>query len=138
MTGIDPDTFPSAIKAYFSPIFFESCTFRALAVPSRGSPLEAGEFVYGAIHAHGMNASLAFQNCSFADIRSEHLISARGGSAVYSDNPAHTVRLQLASHWRTPSTAVSEEGSRNHLRQAHHEGCRGILEHSYACTSLRW
>lgn len=102
LLGFDPQTYPPAIMVFYSPAFFETCTFRKLSVARGSVPLEARDNVLGAIHASGLNASLAFQNCSFADIRSEHLISALEGSAVYSDNPAQTVRLQPASHRRAP------------------------------------
>lgn len=84
----------AAVVASGCPVYFEDCIFRALSVAPEPAPAEAGGLVYGAFAAEGLNASLAFQICNFkvADIRSEHLITARGGAAVYSDDFVHTVR----------------------------------------------
>ena len=81
-----------ALLAFYSPLAFESCTFRALSVAPEPGPIVAFGRVYGALQANGLNATLALKNCTFADIPAAYPIGITDAE-LYSDNPAQQV------HW---------------------------------------
>lgn len=86
----------TAIHTELSPFFFDNCTFRGLSSTKPGLP-KVGERVWGAIHAGGLNATLALRNCTLQDIRSEFAIGLEH-TEVDSDEPGVTVRPE-ASAW---------------------------------------
>eukprot|EP00892_Ulva_mutabilis_P005772 jgi/Ulvmu1/3567/UM167_0001.1 len=87
LQGDDP--YERAILVLNSNAYFNSCTFRGLS--NERLPETAGQWsnVTGALQVVGVNATLALENCTLANIyNSVPIVISRGG-LLYSDNAQH-------------------------------------------------
>lgn len=99
-----------AIDVSYSNAYFNSCTFRGLSREQEPENPEEWEPLYGALHVSGLNATLAFENCTLTAIANPLPLDVGFGGLVYSDDPAYVVRLH-SPQWHIPSSA----GSRGYL-----------------------
>ena len=99
--ALEGDSFRPSIAVLNSNTFFRSCVFRGLSLER--VPVNPGqrEPRVGALQVHGLNATLALENCTLTDVINPLPLVINYGGRVYSDNPDHVVRYHH-HQWRSP------------------------------------
>lgn len=78
--------------AVYGTAYFKSCAFRDLSGDLPPIEIGAWEALVVALHVLGLNASLAFENCTISGIRNPDPLVVAAGAMMYSDNPQQLVR----------------------------------------------